>query len=210
LTRERVAQQPPAADTDLSQFPTVDKNGHLYRAHTASFGPWYFSADGRGRFDLTNPHGTCYLADTVGAAVRERLGEQFTTDRWVAPEDAQKMVVSKLAVHLSHVADLESADVGNYPITQELTSMEDYQVPQAWARAFHAAGMSGIHYRGRFSYTAGDSWAMFGAGGPDSTSPVDPNPVGGFDACGLANIRVLPAPPSDLVGLTVERPEELI
>jgi hypothetical protein len=138
--------------------------------------------------------------------VRERVGEQFATGRAIAPEDARNLVVSKLAVHVERVADLESVEVARFPITSELTSMNDYRVPQAWARVFDASGFEGVRYRGRFSYVVGDSWALFGPAGGDDTRAVDPSPTDGFDACAEAGVPVLPEPPSDLVGLTLVHP----
>jgi len=115
-------------------------------------------------------------------------------------------VVSRLALRIERVADLESPGVASYPITLELTSMEDYRVPRAWARALPAAGMAGIHYRGRFSYVSGDSWALFGNAGPGGDAAVDPSQIDGFEACRQAGVSVLPAPPTDLAGLTIEDP----
>lgn len=206
MSRQRVVQGPPPDGLDLGDFPRTSCQGALFRAHTRGFGAWHFSNSGQGRFDLSEHRGTCYLAESVGAAVRERVGEQFATGRAIAPEDARKMVVSELEVRVLRVADLESPGVAAYPITSELTSMENYGVPRAWARAFDNGGFGGVHYRGRFSYMVGDSWALFGPSGADHERPVDPNPIDGFDACADAGVPVLPEPPSDLVGLTIYDP----
>lgn len=196
-------QAPPSSGLDLHGFPAASHDGSLYRAHSRDRGAWFFSSSGSGRFDLRPPSGTCYLAESVAASVRERVGEQFTPERAIAPEDAEKLVVSKLNVSVKQVADLNSPKVREYPITSELTAMDDYRVPQAWARAFSGAGMAGVRCRGRFSYSLGDSWAIFGGAGPDEARSADPTPMNGFDACALAEVAVLPAPPSDLVGLTI-------
>ncbi|MGN6634758.1 MAG: RES domain-containing protein, partial [Oryzihumus sp.] len=73
-SREVVAQQVPR--TRLAGFPAyrLDPRTVLCRAHLAANGPWWFSHDGGGRFDLPAPRGTCYLATDPAAAVRERLG----------------------------------------------------------------------------------------------------------------------------------------
>lgn len=206
MSRQSVVQGPPPEGLDLGDFPPTSFDGSLFRAHHRVKGAWYFSNRAEGRFDLSGERGTCYLAETVGAAVRERVGEQFATGRAIAPEDARSMVVSELEVRVLRVADLESPDVALYPITSELTSMEDYRVPQAWARAFDDGGFNGVRYRGRFSYVVGDSWALFGPAGADESRPADPNPMDGFDACVEAGVAVLPEPPSDLVGLTIVNP----
>lgn len=205
MSRQRIVQAPPPDDLDLSSFPATHHAGALYRAHAHDRGVWYFSSNGGGRFDLRPPLGTCYLSESIAASVRERVGDQFTPDRAIAPEDAANMVVSKVEVNLARCADLESPDVSEYPITSELTSMDDYRVPHAWARAFSEEGFEGIRYRGRFSYPLGDSWALFGDAGHDESRPDDPAPLNGFDACALARVAVLPAPPTDIVGLTIVR-----
>ena len=196
-------QAPPPDGLDLRDFPTASHDGPLYRAHSRDRGAWFFSSSGGGRFDLRPPSGTCYLAESVASSVRERVGEQFTPDRAIAPEDAAKLVVSKLEVTVKQVADLNAPRVGEYPITSELTAMDDYRVPHAWARALSEVGMAGVRYRGRFSYSSGDAWAIFGGRGPDESRAADPTPMDGFDACALAGVAVLPAPPSDLIGLTI-------
>jgi hypothetical protein len=63
---------PPAAEA-LAGFPVwhVLAGTVLCRVTSAGFGPWWFSSDEEGRFDLVPPRGTCYLADddtTVRAA----------------------------------------------------------------------------------------------------------------------------------------------
>ena len=57
---------------DLSRFPAfgVDRRRSLYRIHRTDAGPWWFSGDGSGRFDLRDGRGSCYLAVTpVGAFI---------------------------------------------------------------------------------------------------------------------------------------------
>lgn len=60
---------PPA---DLSGFPRHElrRSATLYEIHLVGQGPWWFSSDGLGRFDLNSPRGTCYLAeDPLGGFV---------------------------------------------------------------------------------------------------------------------------------------------
>lgn len=208
MSRGDVAQLPPASDLDLSGFPreVVESTREVFRAHSAGRHPWYFSSDNAGRFNLDDPRGTCYLADTIRAAVRERVGEQFVNARFVAPEDAQRMRVSRLALPLGLcAADLEAPRVAEYPVTGELSTMGDYRVTRAWAEAFADAGFEGIHYRGRFSHFEGNSsWAVFGAAGAHDEAPtLVRDELDGFEACAVAGMRVLPAPPSEVVGLSI-------
>jgi hypothetical protein len=55
----------------LSEFPTrtLRADRTIYRLHRADKGPWWFSADGLGRFDpVDGTLGACYFAEkTLGA-----------------------------------------------------------------------------------------------------------------------------------------------
>ena len=66
---------PPDPD-DLDGFPAwhVHAGTTLCRVTTSGLGPWWFSSDGQGRFDLEPPRGTCYLADEEVGALLEVLG----------------------------------------------------------------------------------------------------------------------------------------
>lgn len=68
---------------DLAGFPAVAPPKRLARVCRASEATWWFSSDGSGRFDLTPPEGTCYLAIDAYAAIREatRLGP--VSELWV-------------------------------------------------------------------------------------------------------------------------------
>jgi hypothetical protein len=61
----------------LLGFPEAEPVAHLHRLSEYPGSWWYASAaiddDTGGRFDLANPHGTCYLADSLTGAVVEKL-----------------------------------------------------------------------------------------------------------------------------------------
>ena len=177
MTREVVAQQPPSVPLD--GFPTrrITPGQTLQRAHTVAYGPWWFGSDGLGRFDLPLPRGTCYLADSAVVAVRERLGVVLGGRPVVPASLLTYVVVSTL--HLPDnrdLADVESSDATRFGVTRELETMVPYAVPQAWARAFDAAGLRGVAYGSRFTTGDAVSYAIFGpAGGADW--PADPQPI---------------------------------
>ena len=98
-SRSDLAQEPPRTGQDLSAFPAVDGPvARQWRAHSVEYGPWFFGATGAGRFDLpdTGDEGTCYFADDVETAVRERLGPRLSVDQTVTPDLAAAFVVSAL------------------------------------------------------------------------------------------------------------------
>lgn len=194
--RQRVIQKAPPAGLDLSAFPVdpLPSSTPLYRAHTAGNAPWYFGNSMKGRFDLVAPRGTCYAAESIGAAMRERLGEKFAGGGQVSAELADSAVITEIMPTPGRGANPE-AGTDNFPLTSELTSMPDYSIPQAWAAVFDDAGFDAIHYRGRLSSSSLASWALFDDEG-EHADYVTGATVSGREACKSAGIRVLPPPPS--------------
>ncbi len=184
VSREVVAQQPPGMP--LAGFPTrlLAAGEQLYRAHTAALGPWWFGADGSGRFDLTAPRGTCYLAASPLAALRERLGVVLGSRPVVPASLLSGAVVSTLALpEARDVADLQTTDASRFGVTRELETMVPYAVPQAWARHFDDVGLGGVAYSPRFTTGDATSFALFGPAGVAGW-PVDSSPVPAADVDG--------------------------
>ena len=202
MSREVVAQLPPSLPLD--GFPTrhLTPGDPLQRAHTNAYGPWWFGSDGGGRFDLPDPRGTCYLASSAVVAVRERLGTVLGGQPVVAASLLDDVVVSTL--HLPDerdVADVESQAATRFGVTRELETMVPYAVPQAWARAFDAAGIGGVAYGPRFTTGDAVSYGIFGPAGATDW-PVDPEPVA---AVAVPGVPVAVEPPRRW-DLTVVRP----
>ena len=177
MSREVVAQQPPGMP--LAGFPSrlLRAGEQVYRAHTATLGPWWFGADGHGRFDLSDPRGTCYLAGSALAALRERLGVVLGRLPVVPASLLEGAVVSTLAAPDERdLADLQTADAARFGVTRELETMVPYAVPQAWARGFDEAGLGGVAYGPRFTTGDATSLALFDAGGA-ADWPCDASPV---------------------------------
>jgi len=182
---------------ELSGFPRWRLRPHasLRRAHGASLSPWWFSSDLSGRFDLVHPHGTCYLATDVMAALRERFGHELVDQGVVTFEAAASTRVSALELPAGRwLANVCHDDAGGYGITREVATCADYDIPQAWAAAFNAAGLAGIRYQTRF--TTGprpNAVALFDAAGQHDW-PTDPSPENGVQACAEVGITVARQP----------------
>jgi len=199
--RTDVAQLPPGDDLDLTGFPAAESRGTtFYRAKRHDRGAWWFAstpadADGvvGGRFDLADPRGTCYWADSVEVAVRERLAHHTLTTNTVFAARAREMVVvAARASRGRRFADVTDPAAVRSGVGAELQTMGDYRVPQAWARAFDAVGFAGVRYSTRFtSAAAANAWAVFG----DAGIPRKPRPErvhrDGIAACRESGIRVL-------------------
>jgi hypothetical protein len=169
-----------------------------YRAHKAAAAPWWFSSDGSGRFDLRQPHGTCYLASDAEAAVRERWGEDLLAFGYVPVGLAERTEVSELRVRKGgRVADLCAGDAADFGVTREISTTGRYDITQAWANALGplGEGLLGVRYQPRLSSDS-RSWALglFGDSGAGGW-PADAHPVAGMDLAGRLGIEVA-SPPS--------------
>ena len=199
-SREASAQRPPAAhDGALAGFPRYRLRGTtaVHRAHLAANSPWWFSSIG-GRFDLPEPRGTCYLATTPLAAVRERLGPVLAARRTVPATALDGVVVSTLRCSVPQgaasvrLADLRVAAAADFGVTRELESMTPYDVPRAWADAFDRAGLDGVRYGPRFSPGPASALAVFGACGVDERRALDPSPTPAAAVAGVPTSVQLP------------------
>ncbi|MDQ6739806.1 MAG: RES family NAD+ phosphorylase [Actinomycetota bacterium] len=129
---------------------------------------WFF-ASGGGRFDLSKPHGSCYLATELETAVRERIGVVMTRSSML-PE-SQMHAMEAVALHapetvtLANTGDKAAADWG---AIRELGAgaVGSYEKSARWATAFKAAGFGGVLYESRFSsVTRATAIALFGTAG---------------------------------------------
>jgi hypothetical protein len=131
---------------DLSRFPAfgVDRRRSLYRIHRTDAGPWWFSGDGSGRFDLRDGRGSCYLAVTpVGAFI-----EVFRVATVIPEAEVEARSLSNLVPPTrARLADCTVRAARKFGITGAIHTQPDYTVPQIWAEAFAAAGFGGIRYR---------------------------------------------------------------
>ncbi|SDC55720.1 RES family NAD+ phosphorylase [Rhodococcus tukisamuensis] len=176
MTRDIVALRPPARP--LAGFPSCEltTGESLIRGHQAANGPWWFASSGGGRFDLTPPHGTCYLALDEHTAVRETVGAALATAGVISEDFAAARCLSTLAVPHDHwLADTCADKAADFGLTRELTSMTPYAVPQEWAAAFDAA-FAGIQYQTRFTTGPNpNAVGLFGESG-EADWPADPSP----------------------------------
>lgn len=150
--------EPPA---DLAGFPSVliQTSTPLYRAvaapHPHPVGAWWFSSNG-GRFDLPSPNGTCYMATSMKAAIRERLGRVLRQGTLLPATLMNGMeVVTLHLVTPARLADTGNENAANWGAIRELASLTgDYSRTVRWAVAFKDANFDGILYEPRFSSLA--------------------------------------------------------
>jgi hypothetical protein len=163
-TRQRLALPLPPAAVDLAGFPVWHVHGGttLFRVTTSGDGPWWFSSDGAGRFDLAPPRGTCYLADDEMGALLEVLGPVAV----VSADWAKRFSIWQLGLRdQCSAADTTVRAARGFGVTAELATMTPYDLPQRWAAAFAAAGYQGVRYRVRHDPGGSRALALFGAAG---------------------------------------------
>lgn len=156
--RREASRQGPPAD-DLSGFPSaaVAASTKWHRCHQTQHEPWFYASHpadkiGGGRWDLPAPNGTCYVAESAGAALKETAGPDlhdhgFVTGSWA---DARSVSGVELGAKVS-VADMTDAAVSDHGASNELVGALRYRITQAWARGWHAAGLGGVQYGLRFA-----------------------------------------------------------
>ncbi len=134
----------------LRRFPTATPVDELHRLSEHPR-PWYFSSitghddPSGGRFDLVDPHGTCYLAETIEGALVEKLLRRPT-----------RVVVAERLDELFHLTAASTADVRTADLTArratgfglnaEIHTTLDYGQPRHWAAALRSVGFRALRY----------------------------------------------------------------
>jgi hypothetical protein len=129
----------------MDTFPSYDLEPTelLYRIHRFRHGPWFYSSDGTGRFDLPPPGGTCYLAASPICA----FVEVFRDTKPVAQADVEARRVATLrAPAQTRLADCTRRASRAFGITAAIHASADYTTTHLWAQAFHRAGYGGVRY----------------------------------------------------------------
>lgn len=175
--RDRLALGEPP--DDLTGFPSAQaRQGPWFRTHPERPGrdrgcSWFTShASGvtpDGRFDLLMPNGTCYLADSAEAAVRERASRYSAARTWVPANAVDGVLVSSVAtLHTGRrpLADSTHASAAAMGTTRELSVATGYGLTSRWAQALFRDGFAGLLYQPRFSTGSEVAAALFGAEGP--------------------------------------------
>ncbi|MCP9490079.1 MAG: RES family NAD+ phosphorylase [Solirubrobacteraceae bacterium MAG38_C4-C5] len=130
----------------LDRFPRRTLRGDriIHRIHDADRSPWWFSADGSGRFDpVGTGMGACYLAERpLGAWV------EVFRKTMLLPE-AEVRHRSLLSVQLGRdvgLADLTSRRALGFGVTASLGADQDYEPSQTFAVRALEKGFAGVRY----------------------------------------------------------------
>lgn len=186
---------PPPAK--LGHFPrrSLRRAEDLLRVHPNDLGPWWFSSDGRGRFDLAPPAGTCYVAlSPLGAFV-----EVFRGFTMIDAADVAARALSRLHMPRDIVlADCTSPKARRFGVTAEIHSGPDYAATQGWAEALRGAGFDGVRYFcGQDPSQREVGVALFGTAGESDWPVVETTHIAEDVLRGVERrfgIHVLPAP----------------
>lgn len=127
-------------------FPqrTLRGGRQIFRIHRAENSGWWFSADGRGRFDpVGTDKGVCYFAEQPLGAWVEVFRKQMLL------RDVALVERALLSVELGHdvrLADITSRRALKFGATASLGADPDYSSSQAFAMDAVQAGFGGIRY----------------------------------------------------------------
>ncbi len=150
MTRQRVVQKAPP--DELDGFPERIHDGIVFRAARVS--PWWFCNCGHCRFDLEaagTGQGTLYAGTDEITGVLETIGPELI-GRTIARGFLDNRTVWGLAYDRPvFIADLTADEAVGFGVTNELSTMVPYGIPQLWADAFEQHGLDGISYRTRFN-----------------------------------------------------------
>lgn len=144
--------EPPRGAGSLSGHPSYVLGGTLlarvWRKHlpdgTVRKVPWWFASVPAepsigGRFDLRAPGGTCYLAETVAAAVLEALQAHLTNlpEAELAARGAVHVAVPSGMPPAADLGDPAGVELG---VTAAIWAGPDQPLTQRWAAAFRRDG----------------------------------------------------------------------
>lgn len=121
----------------------------------------------RGRFDLPEPEGTCYLAsDEISALLevvgRDRMGGVVPAELLRSKQIRVLQVPRELGL-----SDLTSRRAVRFGVTAEIGTIVPYDCPQAWAARLRQSGSSGLIYLLRHDPGGSDGFALFGSHGEE-------------------------------------------
>lgn len=178
MTREVAALGSPG-HRSLAGFPTwsLTARRQLWRGHKVGNGPWWFASSGRGRFDLSEPRGTCYVAFDERTAIRETVGEVLAATGVISREFTAERVLSRLRVPTRRtLADTCAEAAADFGLTREVCTVTPYEIPQQWATAL-ARASDGLRYQTRFTTgTSPNAAALFDDAGARDDWAVDDAP----------------------------------
>lgn len=158
-------------------MPSTSRRRPLHRAcadHHVQ--PWWYSArdatDHPGRFDLARPHGTCYWALEPATAIIEATTDPDQVDPPVVTVAALQRLAMWAADDVPTARSrLANTTIPSVPeLTGEIATIVPYDLPWAWADAFHADGRHGVLYRARLGM--GEAVALFGPHGVSDDAPT--------------------------------------
>lgn len=158
---------PPDDPSRLATFPArlLAAGARLFRIVRKGRGPWWFGNRMDGRFDLPEPHGTCYLAADPLAALLEVLGPD-RNGGLVASEYLLERRLRELSIPADiTVADVTSRQASSFGITAEIGTIVPYGRTQSWARQLNRANFQGIVYWLRHDPSRSEGFALFGPQG---------------------------------------------
>jgi hypothetical protein len=173
--------RPPDDAEILRSFPKLEVSPGVcvWRVHTTDRKPWYFSE--AGRFGLTSPAGTCYVAQDPMTSICERVIKGRIC---LLPEDLEGKSIREMPMPKLFVL-ADSPQAVRFGIGRSFSTEEPYDRCREWALALHSVGFAGVAYWPSHDPRRGDrlSYALFDREGERSSWRVGgrPSPLDSAD-----------------------------
>jgi len=101
------------------------------------------------RFDLASQNGTCYLGTDELVGIVESIGTELQNGVISSEYINERALYAWQPTQPPRLADLTSGLALRHGVTNELSTMTPYEVPQQWASALSTIA-EGVLYRSRF------------------------------------------------------------
>jgi hypothetical protein len=168
---------PPADPAALDGFPAATWIPELHRLSEWPSVWWYASVAATedaagGRFDLSRPRGTCYLAESLDGALVEKLLR--TPVKVVVAERLDELFHATVTVRAAPAtADLTAPAASGFGINAEVHATLDYRAPRRWAEALWRRGWRALRHLLRGDASGSQAGrALFGRAGVHARAPA--------------------------------------
>lgn len=134
---------------DFADFPskTFTVGTTVWRVTRHPNGPWWFSSGLTGRFDLTTPDGTCYVALKATTALLEALRFRHSP---IDFSDIKNRRIWKLQLPKDFkLAKLTVSGAFGFGVTKTVSAGDSYSTSQKLAATLFAADFEGVFYIAR-------------------------------------------------------------
>ena len=148
----------PPRDLESRELLLHETTGPWFRIHRVALGALYFgqrrdASPPANRFDSPDgAFGVLYAGEDLACAFVETFAHSLESPQYVTEEELALRAYSEIRSRRAlRLVDLTGEGLARLRADANLTTMDDYAVPQAWSQALHLhpASPDGLRYRAR-------------------------------------------------------------